>query len=522
MKQFLSFTFLLILFQTNPIYSQETITLDAAATMDPNTHLMQGFLHGGSADLDSVKLAKLTPQFWRIGAYWVAGSGYHETKRFNPKITVNVNDLYMIVNEIPSQTLSQPWVDDWFGWDSLLTAIAHNSIDNDEPVDYWDLWGEPDNFWTGTYSDWIEMYRRSDSILSEIIPSSKIIGPEFGFGACDFSVGAIMNFLDSLYLVDAAVDGVSWHEFCQPEDAFLHGQQVRDSLAVRPWLGDLEIMIPEYAGPSNHIIPGWNVGWLYYFEKSDLDWVSHGCWDESNGIISWSDCQFGLNGLFMNDNFTTQPNYWVHRAYAELDSVRLLASTSHAKTVALASKNDEFEEIKILTGRYDNPNLGSHNAPANVVINLTNYPYCFDCTLPYTIQRIPSNDVPHSIPLNSPITTFSGFLTFSGNSATIPLNSFVDGDAYIVYVNPSENSILSMTEQLDNFKIFPNPTNDQLTIVLPTNLPTEFRIYNLMGELIKEFTIETSTQINLNDLASGVYIIQKTNQPLAIQKFVKE
>jgi hypothetical protein len=119
MKQFLSFTFLLILFQTNPIYSQETITLDAAATMDPNSHLMQGFLHGGSADLDSVKLAKLTPQFWRIGAYWVAGSGYHETKRFNPKITVNVNDLYMIVNEIPSQTLSQPWVDDWFGWDSF-------------------------------------------------------------------------------------------------------------------------------------------------------------------------------------------------------------------------------------------------------------------------------------------------------------------------------------------------------------------------------------------------------------------
>ncbi|MBK9564212.1 MAG: hypothetical protein IPO37_03155 [Saprospiraceae bacterium] len=216
--------------------------------------------------------------------------------------------------------------------------IANNSLTNNEQVDEWDVWGEPDNFWTGTYSQWIEMYRRTDSIITSIIPNAKIIGPEFGFGACNFDINSILQFLDNLYSVGTTISGVSWHEFCNPEDVPIHVQQVRDSLSVRPWLGNLDILIPEYAGPANHTIPYWNVGWLYYFEKSKVDWVSHGCWDENDGTNSWTNCQYGLNGLFMWDNITPQPNYWVHRAYAELDSNRIICNSTHIKTVALAVK----------------------------------------------------------------------------------------------------------------------------------------------------------------------------------------
>lgn len=519
----LLFLLLLSICRTN---AQEIISVQANRQMDADTKFMQGFLHGGSLYLDSLKVAKLKPAYWRIGAYMLAGSGYQATKRFNPKITVNLNDLYMIANNIPSQTFSQPWVDGWASWDNLVSTIANNSLNNNEPVDEWDVWGEPDNFWTGTYSQWIEMYRRTDSVITSVIPNAKIIGPEFGFGTCNFDVNPIIKFLDNLYSVGTTISGVSWHEFCNPQDVPSHVQQVRDSLAVRPWLGNLDILIPEYAGPANHTIPGWNVGWLYYLEKSKLDWVSHGCWNETDGVNSWSNCQYGLNGLLMWDNTTPQPNYWVHLAYAELGSIRLETTSSHIKTVALASKDNALQEMKIIVGRYDNPNLGSHNASAKVEIKINSYPYCTNCTMPLVIHRIPSNNVPFSIPLNSPIKSLTGLIAFKGDSASIFINDFVDGDVYMIYINPTNGSILSINEQAEtsikNFQVFPNPATETLKINLNENQRTHFKIFNTMGMLVKEFSISQSSQINIEDLPSGLYFIHNACFPQHTQKFLKQ
>jgi len=526
MKKYFKILFTLVVTTTSlTLTAQDKITIVANQQIDTSTKFMQGFLHGGSGYVDSVKVAKLKPEFWRIGAYFLAGSGYQETKRFNPKITVNINDLYMIVNNITSQTQSQPWVGSWVAWDNLVSTIANNSINNTEPVDEWDVWGEPDNFWTGTYDQWIEMYRRTDSILTSIIPNAKIIGPEFGFGTCNFNVVPILQFLDSLYSVGTTVSGVSWHEFCNPHDVPLHVQQVRDSLAVRPWLGNLDILIPEYAGPANHTIPGWNVGWLYYFEKSKVDWVSHGCWNETDGTNSWTNCEYGLNGLFMWDNVTPQPNYWTHRAYAELDSIRVETSSTNPKTIALAGMNNANQEMKMLVGRYDNPNLGQHNASSNVEIKILNYPYCTNCTVPLVIQKIPSNNVPYSIPLTSPMTITTSTLTFSGDSAIVNLNGFVDGDAYIIYINPSSGSLLTTNDlsQLDyGFKIYPNPANNLITVELPNNEKATIQIFNSLGIVVKETEIDQSTQIDISTLVNGMYFIKNSKFPAQTLKFIKQ
>lgn len=514
--------FLLFIHKTD---AQEVITVKSNKTLDTTTKFMQGFLHGGPLYLDSAMVARLKPSYWRIGAYFLAGSGYKETKKFNPKITVNINDLYMIVNKIPSQSQSQPWVGGWTSWDNLVSSIANNSLINKEPVDYWDVWGEPDNFWTGTYSQWIEMYRRTDSIIKSIIPNAKIIGPEFGFGSCNFDVQPIIQFLDNLHSVGTTISAVSWHEFCNPQDVLWHVKQVRDSLAVRTWLGKLEIFIPEYAGPANHTIPGWNIGWFYYLEKSKVDWVSHGCWNESDGVNSWSNCQYGLNGLFMQNNKTPQPNYWVHRAYAELNKIRLETSSSHIKTIALASTDKISKEIKIIVGRYDHPNLGSHNASADVEIKIHSYPYCNNCTIPLVIQRIPSNNVPYSVSLNSPLTTLTGTLTFTNDSARIIIQDFVDGDVYILYINPASGSILALNEPIKanskSFQIFPNPVIETISINLPENQNTQFQIFNSLGMFVKEFSLKQSTQINIEDLNNGIYFICKKNFPQQMQKFIK-
>ncbi len=520
--------FLILVINLCRAYNQVNISVYANQELDPKTEFMQGFLHGGSGTVDSVKVSKLKPKFWRIGAYFLSGSGYGETKRFNPKITVNINDLYMIVNNITSQTLSQPWADNWVKWDNLLSMIASNSINNNEPVDVWAVWGEPDNFWTGTYWQWIELYRRTDSILTAFIPNAKIIGPEFGFGTCNFDVNPILQFLDSLYLVGSGVSGVSWHEFCNPHDVLSHVKQVRDSLTVRPWLGNLDILIPEYAGPKNYTIPGWNVGWLFYLEKSKVDWVSHSCWNETDDNVSWSNCEVGLNGLFLSDNFTPQPNYWVHRAYAELNNSRIQTSSTHEKTVALASKENTTQELKIIVGRYDNPNLGSHNSPVHVEFIVENYPYCSNCTMPLVIQRIPSNNVPFSISLNSPETIFSGFVNFTGNTGRILLNNFVDGDVYLLYINPTTNSVLASTMPITQgknpfFQFYPNPTSEWISLKFwnTQNENEQIQIFNSMGLLVKEIIASELSPINIYDLPNGLYFIGIKDKHQYMEKLIK-
>lgn len=508
--------------------AQEKVTIYGNQLLDPSTKFMQGFLHGNPKNVDSILTSKLKPQFWRIGAYALAGSGYLDAKRFNPKITININDYFMIANGIATQTLSQPWVNNWVNWDNNVTTLANNAAINNLPVEYWDVWGEPDNFWTGTYAQWIEMYKRTRNIITAILPGAKIIGPEFGFANCNFNVNPILKFLDSLNTAGSGVSGVSWHEFCNPEDITAHVKQVRDSLAVRPWLGNLQILIPEYAGPANHIIPGWNVGWLYYFEKAKVDWVSHGCWNESDGLNSWTDCEYGLNGLFMKDNVTPQPNYWVHRAYAEFDGIRIKAEPNQPRTVALAVKNNTVQEIKVIVGRYDNPNLGGHNAPANVEIKIKDYPYGNGLTLPLFIQRIPSNTVPFSVPLLAPVNTFTGNITFSGDSASIFITNFVDGDVYLVYVNPSVNSILTNIKQTESdigfvASLSPNPTKE---VVLFTSNQSDFKdvlqIIDRYGKVLAEADVTANTQFSLNELASGIYFVRLKNHPHWNRKILKD
>lgn len=419
----------------------------------------------------------------------------------------------MIVNNIPSQNQSKPWLNNWKNWDDLVTTIATNSVQNQEPVDYWDVWGEPDNFWTGTYSQWIELYRRTDSVLTSIIPAAKIIGPEFGFGSCNFDAKAIIQFLDSLHQKSILLAGISWHEFCNPQQVENHVQQVRDSLQKRPWLSNIQILIPEYAGPSNHTIPGWNVGWLYYLEKSNIDWASHGCWNETDGLQSWSDCEFGLNGLFMRDNKTPQPNYWVHRAYAEMNADRITVASSNKNAVCLASKMDTTKEIKLLIGRFENPNLGMHNPATKISLLIKNYLYCSNCSVPLTILKIPSNNVKYSVPLLQPEFVMNGSANVIGDSTLIEINQFVDGDAYLVYLNPAPNSMLKHAVPTVNplFSIYPNPATSHLTVKNISQMELNLSIMHSSGKIMLEQKITETTTIPIQNFAPGIYFIQCTN-----------
>jgi cyanophycinase-like exopeptidase len=70
--------------------------------------------------------------------------------------------------------------------------------------------------------------------------------------------------------------------------------------------------------------------------------------------------------------------------------------------------------------------------------------------------------------------------------------------------------------------IIPNPSSDFIQIELPGNF--KIRIFNTLGELLKEELIQSNSIISVSDLASGVYMISiiDENQQVFQQKLIKQ
>ena len=87
--------------------------------------------------------------------------------------------------------------------------------------------------------------------------------------------------------------------------------------------------------------------------------------------------------------------------------------------------------------------------------------------------------------------------------------------------------ILSTNEQLAaKFNLFPNPATNVVNITNADNLYVEnVTVYDVSGKAIKShvFANESNIQLNVEDLASGNYILHiQTNGGLAVKKLVKK
>lgn len=96
----------------------------------------------------------------------------------------------------------------------------------------------------------------------------------------------------------------------------------------------------------------------------------------------------------------------------------------------------------------------------------------------------------------------NGF-TQSGQVKVFDLSAILSSDSFV----------------LENFKVFPNPTSEQVTIALQENLQLEkVNIYNTVGQLIKT---EKNNTINVSNFAKGSYFFEViTNKGKAAKTIV--
>jgi len=79
--------------------------------------------------------------------------------------------------------------------------------------------------------------------------------------------------------------------------------------------------------------------------------------------------------------------------------------------------------------------------------------------------------------------------------------------------------------QCDNLILYPNPANHILTVKTVSNTKDDLvNIFNMQGQLIhQQLLLNTQTEINVSDLAKGMYVVKVSNMGTTIVKhFVKE
>ncbi|MBP5401337.1 MAG: T9SS type A sorting domain-containing protein [Bacteroidales bacterium] len=89
------------------------------------------------------------------------------------------------------------------------------------------------------------------------------------------------------------------------------------------------------------------------------------------------------------------------------------------------------------------------------------------------------------------------------------------------------NYVESISERfLHSFKLYPNPANDQVTIVMDENVKAdEVVLYNMTGQIVLSQKIsESQTTLSVRNLQSGIYFaaVRNGNNVIGIQKIVKE
>jgi hypothetical protein len=124
------------------------------------------------------------------------------------------------------------------------------------------------------------------------------------------------------------------------------------------------------------------------------------------------------------------------------------------------------------------------------------------------------------------------FATFSGNIDSLPRTANIQ---VVVQQHPQTSKSVTVSQsrsgtgieniETDSFKIFPNPSSDQITIEIKAPSQNNFiTIISMTGKVMLERTFPgPKTIVNIENLPSGVYFIRLRNEKtVVVGKLIKE
>jgi photosystem II stability/assembly factor-like uncharacterized protein len=136
--------------------------------------------------------------------------------------------------------------------------------------------------------------------------------------------------------------------------------------------------------------------------------------------------------------------------------------------------------------------------------------------------------ISHNINTSTP--TFSAVTSYDfGSPERVFFNPYNTSEMWVASFGNgmkvgTVNSIgISELEENKLFSIYPNPSNESITIKLnDINDKQQLQIYNSIGVLLKECEVSQKSKINIADLSNGLYFICLKNQRQLSLKFIKQ
>jgi hypothetical protein len=422
----------------------ETLWIDADSDIG-TLKLDSGFLHGRdeqNANYNDSLIEALKPEEWRLYKY----NSYELAKQNYANITYGLSDHYAwYKGGFPN---ADPW-NNWTEYEEFILYVMqyYDYYFPDYPVEYYDIWNEPDHpyFWTGNYNQLLELFYRAYNVVKSYNPDAKVVGPSISwFRPGESGVEGIVDFLldlDDIYGV--RLDAISWHENggtwydTRPDGIPTRANYLRQQIQSHFQDYFPELHVNEFMGKQVHLSPGWNVGFLYYLEKAEIDRSMRACWwiYSTNPYDYWCDCWAGLNGLLMKDGETPQPAYWIWLRHVQMENeIKLDVSFSDAYTNVIATRNSSSNIIKLLTGRY------MKTSPNDVIVSIVDYSFSQNTLV--RIEKVPNDpdfylDPPIAKPMpEGPELISNEIVEVIDESIQITINDYIDGDAYIITIYP--------------------------------------------------------------------------------------
>jgi len=243
-------------------------------------------------------------------------------------------------------------------WKQWVKDQAQHAKDTGIEVAYWDIWNEG---WGINNEHYKKMYSYAWEGIKEVLPNARLAGPGL-VGPC--SSGDFL--IDHCAAEGLTLEAYSWH-FPSPPVVILEDMKyLRQRADANPSIGMKEISVEEYFFHNVIERNGLLVNYFTAFEEAGVDIAIKAIWTHTSDGQSLSD----LMGI---DNHRPNPcprddAWWVFKAYAELSGTRVGVARPDDATTAIAAKNVETGDAKILLGH-------SGGKAVDVALALKNQPF---------------------------------------------------------------------------------------------------------------------------------------------------
>jgi hypothetical protein len=125
--------------------------------------------------------------------------------------------------------------------------------------------------------------------------------------------------------------------------------------------------------------------------------------------------------------------------------------------------------------------------------------------------------------INSGSVIASNAMVSIGEIVVVPQNTAQSISGMIgILAQNQQNLEVPELELSTKITVFPNPTTSGIRFQTDLNLKNEkVRIYTMLGQLVNERQVLDDNSISLEELSSGIYMIQFTNQKISSFKIIK-